>query len=234
MSESDTIASHDVRNFFKRWPTFYYVVMVVFGPAYFGGLSARAFLSKYKTEGKILNLGSGPRVLQKGVMNVDVYPYPGVDVVADIHSVPLPDGSVSGIVSDNVLEHVKDPTQAVREMHRLLEHGGYLYVSTPFMYPFHSSPHDFQRWTVEGLKELFHDFEVVETGVRSGIFSTLTVVLNHLFATIFSFGSPVLYSLLLNLVMLVTFPIKFLDVFFNHWPQSDTMASVLYCVVRKK
>ena len=155
-------------------------------------------------------------------------------MVADERSVPLPDECVSRIVSDNVHKHVKDPISAVKEMHRLLSSGGYVYVSTPFMYPFHSSPYDFQRWTTEGLKELFRDFEIIETGVRSGPFSSLTVLLNHLFATIFSFGSVRLYSLLLNLVMIVTFPIKFLDVIFNYWPQADTMASVLYCVVQKK
>lgn len=229
-----TIETFDIRNFFKRWPQFYFFIGTVFGPMMFCGLSGKKFIQKYPYKGKTLNLGSGPRVLAEGVVNVDIHPYPGVELVADIHNVPLPDGSVSRIVSDNVLEHVKDPVSAVKEMHRLLSSGGYLYVSTPFMYPFHSSPYDFQRWTTEGLKELFQEFEIIEIGVRAGPFSALTVFLNHLFSTIFSFGSTRLYSVLLNLVMFITFPIKLLDLVFNYWPQADTIASVFYCVVQKK
>lgn len=228
------IDTFDIRNFFKRWPKFYFFIATIFGPMMFCGLSALEFLRRFPSDGKILNLGSGPRVIREDVVNVDFYPYEGVSFVADVLAVPLPDNSVARIISDNVLEHVKDPALAVKEMHRLLASGGYLYVSTPFMYPFHSSPYDFQRWTVGGVRELFRDFEVIEIGVRAGPFSALTVFLNHLFATIFSFGSIRLYGLLLNLVMFLTFPIKLLDLIFNHWPKADTVAAVLYCVVRKK
>ena len=167
-------------------------------------------------------------------MNVDIHPYQGVEIVADGSHVPLVDGSVARIISDNVLEHVKEPAEAVAEMYRLLEAGGIIYVATPFFYPYHSSPSDFSRWTIQGYKELFVDFEMLESGVRAGPFSAMTVGLNHLFATIFSFGSVWLYSLLLNLIMFVTFPIKLPDVIFNHWPYAETMAAQLYCVVRKK
>ena len=200
----------------------------------FCGLSASAFLKKYQRDGKTLNLGSGPRIISSDVVNVDIHPYPGVSIVADATAVPLEDGSVARIISDNVLEHLIDPRAAVAEMKRLLQSGGMVYVATPFLYPFHSSPNDYQRWTKEGLIQLFQDFEIVEIGVRAGPFSALTVYLNHLFATIFSFGSQSLYSLVLNLVMFITFPIKLLDIVFNYWPNAVTMSAVLYCVAKKK
>jgi hypothetical protein len=34
--------------------------------------------------------------------------------------------------------------------------------------------------------------------------------------------------------MFVLFPIKLPDLVFNHWPGAETMAAVLYVVVRKK
>ncbi|QQR64944.1 methyltransferase domain-containing protein [Candidatus Kaiserbacteria bacterium] len=228
------IDNFDIRNFFKRWQFFYFFIANVFGPMMFCGLSAVAFLKRYPSEGKVLNLGSGPRILSKGVVNVDFYPYTGVEIVADINSVPLPDASVARIISDNVLEHTSLPSKAVLEMRRLLCKDGLAYISTPFLYPFHTSPSDYQRWTDEGLRELFKDFEMVEIGVRAGPFSALTVYLNHLFSIIFSFGSHKIASILLNLIMFVTFPIKFLDLVFNHCPRSVEIAAVLYCVVRKK
>ena len=225
---------NDVREVFKRWPKFYFFISAVFGPMMFCRLSSKKFLIRYPSDGKILNLGSGPRIIAAGVTNVDRHPYAGVTLTADITELPLPAGSAKRIVSDNVLEHVKNPQSAVREIHRLLDQGGLAYISTPFLYPYHSSPSDYQRWSKEGLVELFKEFEMVEIGVRAGPFSGLTVYLCHLFGFIFSFGSTGLNSILTNCIMFVLFPLKFLDLIFNYWPQAHTMASVLYCVVRKK
>lgn len=235
VQEDDTIAHLDIRSFFKRWPWLYYSIATIFGPMMFCGLSSERFLKRYPMDGKTLNLGSGPRIMSDPkVINVDIYPYKGVAIVADATTVPLESGSVARIISDNVLEHVTDPQAAVSEMKRLLQGGGVVYVATPFLYPFHSSPNDYQRWTKQGLERLFHGFDIVEIGVRAGPFSAFTVYLNHLFAIIFSFGSRRLESLLVNLVMFVTFPIKLLDLIFNYWPRAAEMAAVLYCVARKK
>ena len=224
----------DIRTFFKRWPKFYYFIAAVFGPMLMGGLSPRAFLSRYPRQGKTLNIGSGPHVISAGITNIDIYPYPGVAIVAPADSVPLPSGSAARIISNTVLEHVADPISAVAEMHRLLEKGGVAYVTVPFLYPYHSSPHDYQRWTIEGVRILFSEFEIVELGVRAGPFSALTAYLCHLFGVIFSFGYAPLESVLVNCSMFVFFPVKFLDLIFSHWPQADRVSAILYLVVRKK
>lgn len=223
----------DIREFFKRWPSLYYVIATVFGPVVFCGLSAGRFLSRYPRNGMTLNLGSGPRVIGEGVTNVDIHPYPGVLIVADASAVPLPDGSVARIVSDNVLEHVKDPRAVVAEMRRLLEPSGLAYIATPFLYPFHSSPSDYQRWTKEGLKELFRDFEIVEIGTRAGPFSALDAQLCHMAGVLFSFGSPTLKSFVTNVALLVFLPVKLPDLIVNYLPGTEDVASVLYCVVRQ-
>ena len=234
MKEEAPTQSADIRDFFKRWPKFYYFVSIVFGPLFFGGLSPKAYLSKYPRKGKTLNIGSGPNIIASDVVNVDIHPYKGVTIVADVHAVPLASGSVSRIISNTVFEHLHDPYAAAKEMYRLLEDGGTAYIAVPFLYPFHSSPSDYFRFTTEGIKELFSDFEVVEIGVRAGPFSALNAHINHLFAAVLSFGSPLLHSLILNLVMFITFPIKLPDLVFNRWPGSDTVAALLYCVVKKK
>lgn len=223
-----------LRSFFKRWPRFYYLIVIVFSPVMFGGLSPKKFLKKYYKIGKTLNIGSGPRKLGPNIINVDIYPYKGVDIIADALSIPIPDESVSRIISDNVLEHIADPKLAVAEIHRILSPGGYAYICTPFLYPFHNSPSDYQRWTKEGLRELMKDFEILEIGLRAGPFSTLDVTLCYLAATIFSFGYEKLYLILVNLFMLVFWPVKLLDIIFNYWPGAINMAAVLYCVAKKK
>jgi len=223
-----------LRDFFKQWPAFYYFVALVFGPLFFCGLSGKNFLKKYPKEGNSLNLGSGPQQLGAGVKSVDIQAFPGVDVVASLESLPFEHGSIARIVCDNVLEHIRVPTMAVKEIHRILENGGVAYISTPFLYPFHDSPGDFTRWTEQGLRGLLEEFEFIELGMRAGPFSALTVYMCYLFATIFSFGSSRLYELLVNLSMFLFVPIKLLDIVFNYWPQSIRMAAALYCVVRKR
>lgn len=223
-----------LRDFFKQWPAFYYLVALVFGPLFFCGLSGKAFLKKYPRVGTSLNLGSGPRRLGACVKSVDIQAFQNVDVVASMDSLPFENASVARIVCDNVIEHIRVPAVAVNEIHRILETGGVAYISTPFLYPLHGSPGDFTRWTEQGLRGLFEEFEFVELGMRAGPFSALTAYLCYLFATIFSFGSNRLYELLVNLSMFLFVPIKLLDIVFNYWPQSIRMAAALYCVVRKR
>lgn len=80
--------------------------------------------------GKGLNVGCGHDVLE-GFVNLDVAELPGVDVVASLGEEPLPfpDATFSTILARDVLEHV-DIIPALRELHRVLEPGGVLVVST--------------------------------------------------------------------------------------------------------
>jgi len=226
----------DVREFFKKWPTLYYLIANVLGPVWWSGISSREYIKSINNDGRILNLGSGPKVLgDKRILNVDLFDYPGVDMIASIDNVPLPDGSVAGIILDNVMEHTKDPKKVVSEVYRLLSSGGTVYIATPFLYPFHSSPSDYSRWTLPGLGELLgENFEVLKSGVRCGPFSALTSFLAHFFASLLSFGNHGLRHMLFNLCMLPLIPIKVLDIIFAHLPGAEEMAAVLYIVARKK
>lgn len=225
-----------IREYFKKFPKFYYFVADFFGPLFLVGLTPKNFLKKYNNGGKILNIGSGPRKIDfdGDILNMDIGQYDGVDIVGDIESIPVADNSFSAVVCDNVLEHVKNEKKAISEIERVLLKGGVAYICTPFIYPYHSSPSDFTRWTKEGLEAQFSNFEMVEIGVRAGAFSTLNVMLCYLFAMVFSFGNNRLYITLTNISIFLFFPVKFLDIIFNYWPNSINMAAQLYCVVRKK
>jgi SAM-dependent methyltransferase len=235
INETHTIDS--LREFFKQWPQFYFFIVYFFGPVYLGYMSPRQFLDKFfpqKDRGcTLLNLGSGPRTVRKDVVNVDIHPYESVSIIASLTNLPFKDGDVDGFVCDNVLEHVENPERAVSEMKRIMKVGAVGYISTPFQYPFHSSPSDYTRWTEQGLRLLFKEFEIVEIGARAGYFSTLTVVLCYGLSALFSFGSERLYWILLNLSLLLFFPLKFLDVIGNRLPLAAHTASVFYCVIRK-
>lgn len=224
-----------VRDWFKQWPGFYYFVLNFFGPVWWGGLSIKQFMKKFPKEGVTLDLGSGPSRVAEDVINVDLFGYPSVDIISSVTNLPFKDSSINRIISDNVLEHVSEPEQAIKEMYRVMAPGAVAYICLPFSAPFHASPYDYTRWTSPGFIYLVgKHFEVIEEGVVSGIFSTLTTWLCYLVGLLFSFGNVTLYWMLVNFSTLIFFPIKFLDILCNHLPFARDTAAVLYYVLKKK
>jgi SAM-dependent methyltransferase len=73
-------------------------------------------------------------------------------VFGDAGQLPFRDGSFDVVVCLEVLEHVREPDQALRELARVLRPGGRAFVSMPFLYPVHDAPHDYQRWTESGWR----------------------------------------------------------------------------------
>lgn len=78
-----------------------------------------------------LNLGCGTDV-RHGWVNLDVAPLPGVDVVHDLGTLPLPfeDARFDHVIAKDVLEHL-DYVPVLRELHRILRPGGRLEVTSP-------------------------------------------------------------------------------------------------------
>lgn len=62
-------------------------------------------------------------------------------------ALPLGAGTADIALCTEVLEHVPNPGAALEELHRILKPGGLAVVTTPFLYPLHEEPWDFQRLT---------------------------------------------------------------------------------------
>lgn len=100
----------------------------------------------------------------------------GADVVGDIHNIPLQDGSIDAIICSSVLEHVKDPIRAAKEMHRILRKDGKLFLYVPSIYPYHArkgSYPDYWRFFDDTLKFMFEDFSKVEMIKCGGYFRAM-------------------------------------------------------------
>ena len=123
--------------FFKKYPKLFNILYYVLGAA-FVGKSAKKALNNISSDSYIINLGSGIKEIRKDVLNVDFYPFENVDILADICKLPFKDGSVDAAVNEFVLEHVKNPHEIVKEMHRVIKPGGLVYVAAPFVASFHS------------------------------------------------------------------------------------------------
>jgi SAM-dependent methyltransferase len=57
---------------------------------------------------------------------------PGVPLLQfDLRNSPLPDACIDGVVCLNVLEHIDQDEQAIREIHRMLKPGGIAHIEVP-------------------------------------------------------------------------------------------------------
>ena len=81
---------------------------------------------------KKLNLGCGNDI-KKGYVNLDVAEIPGVDVIWDINKLPLPFDSeeFDEILCNDIIEHIEDYPQLLKELHRILKKGGSLKIRVP-------------------------------------------------------------------------------------------------------
>lgn len=107
-------------------------------------------------------------------IGVDIYEAPGVDVVADAHflSEHLEPGSVDGIFSYAVIEHLSCPWLLASQINKVLKVGGLTLHAVPQAFPIHEMPNDFWRISSEGLKVLFAPemgFEILEARMTTPV-----------------------------------------------------------------
>jgi len=179
-------------------------------------------------------VGSGPHRLSDTIVNVDIFPFEGVDIVTDGEHLPFEAGSVDAAVCDNVLEHIRHPERVVSEMLRVLKPGGRVFVAVPFVIPYHSSPDDFYRWSEEGLRQMFAEFNETELKIQYGPSAAFTMVLCEWLALLLSFNSDALYTLVLFTTTILTAPLKLLDFLLVHYKRAHNMPLTFYFIGTKK
>lgn len=107
-------------------------------------------------DGLVLDCGAGLRhTYYRNVVNCEIVAYDTTDVLAAAERLPFADACFDAVLSLNVLEHVKDPFQAARELLRVLKPGGRLMCVAPFLQPLHGYPHHYYNMTRKGLENLF-------------------------------------------------------------------------------
>lgn len=127
--------------------------------------------------GRVLQIGSRvpwgaaavpPRAIVRRLIGVDIHPGCNVDIAGDAAMLSrfIRNGSIDGVFSSSVLEHIETPWTVAAEINRVLRPGGLVYHQVPSAWPAHAQPNDFWRFSAEGLRVLFGaatGFEVMET-----------------------------------------------------------------------
>lgn len=200
---------------------------------YFPGKSWRAAKTRtLENPGTKLILGSGVTRYPDAV-HLDLDDFPGVDIVGDAHVLPFVDDVFSGLVCEVVLEHVADPKRVIAESFRVLQPGGLAFFIVPFLFPFHGHPSDFQRWSREGLAREFEGFEDVEVGIHGGPCSSMVNLLSEWGYVMSGLRFPRGYTLIKGGLTGLLFPIKFMDLLVNRFPEAHRLASTLFIIATK-
>ena len=118
-------------------------------------------------------LTSGPSRVSKYIgLDLDGENYggenaPTPDLRWDGNLIPLENDSVDTAFSTEVLEHCPNPQGVLTEIHRVLKPGGGLFLTVPFLWPLHDTPHDFYRYTPFGLKHLLERADFRESSIEA-------------------------------------------------------------------
>src|SRR4030042_6562163 len=124
-------------------------------------------------------------------IGVDMENGKGVDIVSDftddfnVVSEKLGGMSFKTAICFSVLEHCKDPFKACDNISRLLDKDGILFVSVPFSWRIHGYPSDYWRFTPDGIKVLFpeFDFDIYPGNLSTSRIGKLKPIDNHMCQT---------------------------------------------------
>ncbi len=118
-----------------------------------------------RIQGNVLDIGAGtwdyPRTTLQDhcrYLAVDNFSHPNVDLICDIHLLDqeLEAGSWDFILCIDVLEHVLQPSEVMKQAKNLLKPKGIFLATTPYFYPYHSNAQtrDYWRFSEDGLRFL--------------------------------------------------------------------------------
>jgi glycosyltransferase involved in cell wall biosynthesis/SAM-dependent methyltransferase len=112
------------------------------------------------TRGLVLHLSAGgTRERYDNVVEAEAAIFRHTDFIADVHRLPFADEQFEAVISLNAFEHYRDPWQAAREIHRVLQPGGRVLIHTAFLQPLHEAPWHFYNCTRYGLEAWLEEFE---------------------------------------------------------------------------
>jgi SAM-dependent methyltransferase len=107
--------------------------------------------------------------------------YSGLDALSDLAALPFPDKTFDAALCMNVLEHVRQPDVCLGEIYRVLKPQGVVYLLVPLFAREHQAPHDYYRFTANGINFLLEQsgFAVDYFRPVGGYFRVLAGILSR-------------------------------------------------------
>ena len=149
---------------------------LLINPFYFArvGLRKHVSLLTRHLSGKMIDIGCGTKPYEE-LFKVSEYvglefdspenrKSEKIDRFYDGKIFPFADKSFDSAFSSQVLEHVFNPEEHLKEVNRILKDGAYYLITVPFVWDEHLQPYDYARYSSFGLTHLLQKsgFEVIE------------------------------------------------------------------------
>jgi SAM-dependent methyltransferase len=142
--------------------------------------------NKIELNKKVLTIGSGGEVnilldqySKKNnfdLVSFDIENDRQPDILGDICTFDFKNQKFDYVVIVEVLEHLHSPYLAIGNINSLLNKGGKIILTVPFIFPIHERPYDYYRYTKYGLEFLFKDFENLEIKARNNWLEAINVL----------------------------------------------------------
>ena len=174
----------------------------VFSPVIYAQYRVMLPILQKHVHGALLDIGCGHQPYRR-FLPESITRYDGVDLfnqseegtyhlnAEDLAGIPAE--SYDSAILIEVLEHLPHPWLALAEAWRILKPGGVIVVSVPHLSRLHDLPHDYYRFTANGLASLLQDagFGELEIVPKGGVFSFLGHQVSTFFVSL-TWGIPVL------------------------------------------
>lgn len=195
-----------------------------------------SLLDAQRPDAVMINIGAGATRLHPRMKTLEIADGPGIDFVGSAEALPFADNSIDLVVTQEVLEHVPDPFQSMREIHRVLKPGGSAFVQLPFIIGYHPCPQDYWRFTEHGIRHLAEQAGFVaqaaypSVGAATGFYRIAV----EFGAILFSRPLPKLYKLAKGGFAILLYPIKWLDRILAGHPEADRIAGGYFIKITKQ
>jgi SAM-dependent methyltransferase len=140
------------------------------GPTHPYGKRSLELIDELHSGCVFLDLGCGikddSQLLENAVL-LDAVQFRNVDIVNTCARLPFSDRTFDLVISQAVFEHVPDPFAMAREIFRVLKPGGNVLIDTAFMQPLHGDPNHYFNMTMEGLRVVLRDFDILDCSIQS-------------------------------------------------------------------
>jgi SAM-dependent methyltransferase len=131
--------------------------------------------------GTVLDVGAAEQYYRRllepigPIVSLDIALYGATDVVGDCQRLPIRSEALAAVLAVEVLEHLPRPWVFFQECARVLRPGGVVAGVAPQYCPTHGFPHDYFRFTRDGLSSMARDagLEPIALWSVGGSWSTL-------------------------------------------------------------
>ncbi|MCA0396449.1 MAG: class I SAM-dependent methyltransferase [Bacteroidetes bacterium] len=184
-----------VKNYIKKQSFKPDILSIAINPFYFVRKNLFLSIKKYSPllKGRLIDFGCGRKPYEQlfkvdQYLGVDVeqsghdHKNSKVDVFFDGKHLPFDDNSFDSAFCSEVLEHVFEADQTLRELRRVLKPGATVLITVPFCWNEHEVPYDFARYSSFGIKYLLekNGYLVIESE-KSGSFGQVIFQLMALY-----------------------------------------------------